>query len=46
LFIAWPSGRAVTFYGRAGFMVDNDIMQLVLCEYYSPERGQISTSER
>jgi GNAT superfamily N-acetyltransferase len=39
LLIVWPSDRAVTFYERAGFTPETDIMQLVLREYYSPEWG-------
>lgn len=35
LLIAWPSDRAVTFYERSGFTSENDILQLVLRDYYS-----------
>ena len=40
LLIVWPSDRAVTFYERSGFTPENDIMQLVLRDYYSPEWGE------
>jgi GNAT superfamily N-acetyltransferase len=36
LLIVYPSERAVTFYRRAGFYSENDVMELRLREYYSP----------
>jgi GNAT superfamily N-acetyltransferase len=36
LLIVYPSDEAVTFYERAGFCSDNDVMELKLREYYSP----------
>jgi len=33
LLIVWPSHRAVTFYRRMGFDVQNDVMQLTLRSY-------------
>lgn len=36
LLIVWPSEEAVTFYERAGFTMDNEVMELRLREYYSP----------
>jgi GNAT superfamily N-acetyltransferase len=37
LLIAWPSEGAMTFYKRAGFYAENDILELRLRNYYSPE---------
>jgi GNAT superfamily N-acetyltransferase len=36
LLIVYPSERAVSFYRRAGFDMENDVMELRLREYYSP----------
>jgi len=36
LLIVYPSEEAVTFYERAGFRAENDVMELKLREYYSP----------
>jgi len=36
LLIVYPSEKAVSFYGRAGFYSENDVMELRLREYYSP----------
>lgn len=36
LLIVYPSERAVSFYQRAGFYPENDVMELRLREYYSP----------
>lgn len=36
LLIVYPSDEALTFYERAGFRSDNDVMELKLREYYSP----------
>jgi GNAT superfamily N-acetyltransferase len=36
LLIVYPSEEAVTFYERAGFCAENDVMELKLREYYSP----------
>lgn len=35
LLIVWPGEEGVSFYERAGFQVDNEIMVLRLREYYS-----------
>lgn len=35
LLIVWPGEEAVSFYERAGFQVDNEIMELRFREYYS-----------
>jgi hypothetical protein len=35
LLIVYPSEGAVTFYERAGFCAENDVMELTLREYYS-----------
>src|SRR4051812_5794049 len=37
LLIVYPSERAVGFYERAGFYSENDVMELRLREYYSPD---------
>ena len=37
LLIVYPSERAVPFYERAGFRTENDVMELVLREFYSEE---------
>ena len=34
--IVWPSERAVSFYDRSGFKAENDIMEMVLRDYYEP----------
>lgn len=36
LLIVYPSERAVSFYERAGFYLENEVMELRLREYYSP----------
>lgn len=36
LLIVYPSDKAVTFYQRAGFYSENDVMELRLREFYSP----------
>jgi hypothetical protein len=33
LLIVWPSEEAARHYGRAGFVADNDVMELVLRDY-------------
>ena len=35
LLIVYPSDESVSFYKRAGFVEENDVMQLVIREYYS-----------
>jgi GNAT superfamily N-acetyltransferase len=35
LLITWPSEDAMTFYERAGFKMENEIMELPLREYYA-----------
>jgi GNAT superfamily N-acetyltransferase len=35
LLIVYPSADSVSFYERAGFMEENDVMQLEIREYYS-----------
>lgn len=40
LLIVYPSEEAVTFYERAGFCAENDVMELKLREYYSPAWSQ------
>ncbi len=40
LLIVYPSERAVSFYKRAGFYMENDVMELRLREYYSPSWGK------
>ena len=37
LLIVYPSDRAVTFYQRAGFYSENDVMEIRLREFYSPD---------
>ncbi len=37
LLIVYPSERAVRFYERSGFKLENDVMELKLREYYSEE---------
>lgn len=39
LLIVYPSEEAVTFYERAGFSAENDVMELKLRAYYSPTWG-------
>lgn len=39
LLIVYPSDEAVTFYERAGFSAQNDVMELKLRPYYSPTWG-------
>ena len=36
LLIVYPSEEAVPFYERAGFRTENDVMELVIRDYYSP----------
>lgn len=43
LLIVYPSERAVSFYRRAGFYTENDVMELRLREYYSPDRSRGDT---
>ena len=40
LLIVYPSDDAVTFYKRAGFRSENDVMELQLREFYSPSWNQ------
>lgn len=35
LLIVYPSDDSVSFYERAGFVEENDVMQLVIRDYYS-----------
>ena len=35
LLIVYPSDESVSFYERAGFVGENDVMQLVIRDYYS-----------
>lgn len=37
LLIVYPSERAVSFYERAGFSLENEVMELRLREFYSSE---------
>ncbi len=37
LLIVYPSERAISFYERAGFTAENDVMELTLRDYYSEE---------
>jgi GNAT superfamily N-acetyltransferase len=46
LLIVYPSDEAVTFYERAGFRSDNDVMELKLREYYSPAWSKNETNHR
>jgi GNAT superfamily N-acetyltransferase len=36
LLIVYPSDKAVSFYKRAGFNIENEVMELRLREFYSP----------
>jgi len=44
LLIVYPSDEAVTFYERAGFRSDTDVMELKLREYYSPTWSKESSA--
>ncbi len=37
LLIVYPSERAISFYERAGFRAENDVMELTLRDYYSED---------
>jgi ribosomal protein S18 acetylase RimI-like enzyme len=37
LLIVYPSEKAVSFYERAGFSMENEVMELRLREFYSPD---------
>ena len=36
LLIVYPSEEAMTFYERAGFSAENDVLEITLREFYSP----------
>lgn len=43
LLIVYPSERAVSFYQRAGFQAENEVMELRLREFYSSEWCESAT---
>ena len=46
LLIVWPSEEAKPHYERAGFTVENEIMERSLREYYSPNWASEPTPRR